>query len=136
MLIFGRKPYILCLSGKTDKARLKTKSGGYATYTYPWAQTVCQSICSVGGGFYGIWVYASKDRREAEEFVAQMSESLDGKIFITTDWENLNDEMYYVVSAGQYDSKDDAKLKLDEIKKIYSNAYIKYSGNRKTDDKN
>ncbi|MBQ8053729.1 MAG: SPOR domain-containing protein [Lachnospiraceae bacterium] len=58
-----------------------------------------------------------------------MQESgLPADIFVTTDWSNLNTERHYVISAGIYDSKEEAEKMLSRAKKFKSDAYIKYSG--------
>lgn len=79
--------------------------------------------------FYGIWCGASKSRDDAEKKAESFRDKgLDAQVFITTDWSNLNKEKWYVISAGVYDSKSDAEVYLPAVKKIYSGAYVKYSG--------
>ena len=57
------------------------------------------------------------------------SKGLDGDIFVTTDWSNLNSEKWYVVTAGIYYSEEDAKDALPDVKNAgYSGAYVKYTG--------
>lgn len=82
--------------------------------------------------FYGIWCGAAKELSGAEDIAAQLqSKGFEADIFVTTDWDNLNDEKWYVVSAGKYHSEDDANNMLEEVKKVYSSAYIKFSGNHR-----
>ena len=54
-----------------------------------------------------------------------------GIVFLTSEWENLNQDDWYAVSIGIYYSKEDAESILAIVKKKYSDAYIKYSGNYK-----
>ena len=79
--------------------------------------------------FYGIWCGASKDRESAESIASSMrDEGLPAEIFITTDWSNLNTEKWYVISAGVYETKQEAENMLSRAKDYNSGAYIKYSG--------
>ena len=81
--------------------------------------------------FYGIWCMATKKKSEAAKEAKSLKKlGLEAKVFVTTDWSNLNSEKWYVVSAGVYKSEDDANAVLDEVKKIYPSAYVKYSGDR------
>lgn len=81
-------------------------------------------------GFYGIWCYASEDETDAYNFAQQMTEQgFYGCVTLTTLWSELNSEPYYVVTYGAYDNKSDAEAALPRVQAIYSNAYIKYSGN-------
>ncbi|MBQ3285486.1 MAG: SPOR domain-containing protein [Ruminococcus sp.] len=79
--------------------------------------------------FYGIWVSASKNYDDAAAFSDEVSsKGFSGIVEVTTDWSNLNSEKWYVVTAGKYTSEDEATNKLDEVKKYYPDAYVKYSG--------
>lgn len=79
--------------------------------------------------FYGIWVYASKSCDEASSFADEVSSNgFNGYTEVTTDWSNLNKEKWYVVTAGKYSSENEAKTQLNEVKKKYPDAYVKYSG--------
>lgn len=86
--------------------------------------------------FYGIWVYASKDLSEATEFGYKVLEAgFSPDIFLSSQWDNLNPEPYYVVSARIYDTEDAAKMELEDIKKAgFEGAYIKFSGYYKEDN--
>ena len=80
--------------------------------------------------FYGIWVYASKSYDEAASFAGVVSSTgLNGVVIVTTDWSNLNSEKWYVVTAGQYETENEANDKLNEVQAYYPDAYVKYSGN-------
>lgn len=79
--------------------------------------------------FYGIWCGAAKKQSEAEKEADKFrNKGFDAAVFVTTDWSNLNREKWYVVSAGIYSNKSDAKNALSAVKKVYPNAYVKYSG--------
>ena len=78
--------------------------------------------------FYGVWVYGSKDKADADNFAANVN-GMTSLVFLTTDWSNLNTEPYYVVSLGMYTTEDDANGALETAKGLgYSDAYVKYSG--------
>jgi len=82
--------------------------------------------------FYGIWCGASKEYAGAEEIADILKASgFEADIFITTDWDNLNAEQWYVVSAGKYYEEKDAEKNLPIIKEVFGNAYIKFSGKHK-----
>lgn len=79
--------------------------------------------------FYGIWCGASKDEADAENIAASIREKgLPAQVFVTTDWSSLNKERWYVITAGTYDTQQEAEQALPEVRKVNSDAYIKYSG--------
>ena len=79
--------------------------------------------------FYGIWCMASKNRAEMEKSAAALlRQGFAAKVFVTTDWSNLNSEKWYVVSAGTYRTEQEARAALSSVKAVYGDAYIKYSG--------
>ena len=79
--------------------------------------------------FYGVWCGASKDEAGAENIATVLREKgLPADIYITTDWSDLNVEKWYVISAGTYDSKEEAEQVLLRVKDYFENAYVKYSG--------
>lgn len=53
----------------------------------------------------------------------------DAQVFVTTDWSNLNTEKWYVITAGIYGTKEAASAVLQDVQRVCSDAYIKYSGN-------
>ena len=80
--------------------------------------------------FYGIWCFASKNYDSAEK-IAENLNNLgynNATVLLSTDWSNLNPERWYVVTAGLYPDKSAANASLADVKSIYSDAYIKYSG--------
>lgn len=80
--------------------------------------------------FYGIWCFGSKDEAEADNVASDLrGKGFDGRVFVTTDWENLNSEKFYVVSAGVYSSESEANDALGNVQSSgYGDAYVKYSG--------
>ncbi len=79
--------------------------------------------------FYGIWCHASKKLQEAQSYASQlMAQGFSAKVFLTTEWSNLNTEAWYVVSAGVYGTEAMAQNALYSVKNIYPDAYVKYSG--------
>lgn len=80
--------------------------------------------------FYGIWIQASQNYEEIEKTRAEMeAQSIDARLMLTSDWENLNSEKWYVITAGIYETEDAAKEMLPVIQNYYPDAYVKYSGN-------
>ena len=80
--------------------------------------------------FYGIWCAGSKKESDATKTMKKLlTAGFDAYMCITTDWENLNKEKYYVVTAGKYYTKERAELQLDAVKDAgFKDAYIKYTG--------
>ena len=81
--------------------------------------------------FYGVWCFASKDQNEAQKIANRMNElGLNGTVYISSDWSNLNQEKWYCVSAGSCHSESEAEAVLPKaINAGFTDAYIKYSGN-------
>ncbi len=84
-------------------------------------------------GFYGIWIGAWSNESSAYEQASQATAAgYDGQVFMTTDWENLNPNPYYVVTAGTYSSQSEAEAYLSGVQNnVMPDAYIKYTGNHK-----
>ena len=83
--------------------------------------------------FWGIWIGASKNQGEAEVLASEaQSKGFPASVYLTTDWDNLNSEPWYVVSAGEYSSQQAANSTLPSVQAAgYSDAYVKYSGEHK-----
>lgn len=81
--------------------------------------------------FYGIWCYASKDQNEAQKVASQLIElGFNAKVYICSEWSNLNQEMWYCVSADSCQTRAEAEIvQQAALDAGYSEAYIKYSGN-------
>ena len=80
--------------------------------------------------FYGIWCFASKNRDEAGKRADDLiAKGFDGHVFSTGEWGSLNEEVWYVVTAGVYETEEAAKADLNAVHEAgYADAYIKYSG--------
>ena len=79
--------------------------------------------------FYGIWCYGSKGEEESISYAETLKNSgFDAKVFVTTDWSNLNTEKFYVVTVGVYTTGDEANSSLASVQSVCSEAYVKYSG--------
>ncbi|MCD8382108.1 MAG: leucine-rich repeat protein [Clostridiales bacterium] len=80
--------------------------------------------------FYGVWCAATKKSADAQSVAEQLREQgFDAQVCLTTNWEGLNSEAYYVVTAGRYDTEAEAKAALAEVQAVgYSSAYVKYTG--------
>ena len=79
--------------------------------------------------FYGVWCYGSKGEEESNSYAETLKASgFDARVFVTTDWSNLNTEKFYVVTAGVYVTQDEANAALASIQSVCADAYVKYSG--------
>ena len=79
--------------------------------------------------FYGIWCAAFKEEDGAVRTVSDMEKyGLPAEIFISSDWSNLNSERWYVITAGKYDTREEAEQALPGVQNYYENAFIKYTG--------
>lgn len=79
--------------------------------------------------FYGIWCYGSKRKEESNSYAETLKASgFDARVFVTTDWSNLNTEKFYVVTAGVYVTQDEANAALASVQSVCADAYVKYSG--------
>ena len=96
-----------------------------------------EQTATLEAGFYGVWVCASKDYDVAEQYAdALVQKGFAAGIYETTDWSNLNTEAYYVVSAGEFSTENAANNALELVQNAgYANAYIKYTGEKRTDEK-
>ena len=80
-------------------------------------------------GFYGVWLYASDNEEDAYNFANQLSEQgFAGCVTQSNWWSNLNSEPYYVVTYGVYETEEIAQGQLENIQDLYSDAYVKFSG--------
>lgn len=80
--------------------------------------------------FYGIWCYGSKEEGEANFYAETLKASgFDARVYVTTDWSNLNTEKFYVVTAGGYSTESEANANLTSVQSVCQEAYVKYSGN-------
>jgi|GEM_PF-4095055 len=79
--------------------------------------------------FYGVWVTGTTDYTGARAIAYNLTrQGYDARVYLTTDWENLNPRPWYVVTTGAYATEAEAKAALPGVRAIYADAYIKYSG--------
>ena len=123
-VIFNVNPDVKRESTEPDKTIKIHDHGNISSYG---------SNTDASEAFYGVWCYGSKNESDAEKFALELSnKGFESQVFVTTDWENLNTEKFYVVTAGICVTKQDAEQLLDEVKKSgYNDAYVKYTGERK-----
>ena len=83
-----------------------------------------------GEPFYGVWMSASKDQGNAQAFVDQLrSKGYDAKLYVSSEWSNLNPETWYVVAAASTATESEANAVCDQAHADgYADAYVKYSG--------
>ena len=83
--------------------------------------------------FYGVWVGSLKDREKAVELTDKLKEKgFDPEYVYSPEWNNLNPEPYYCVTADKCFTKDAADVILEEAKKAgFKDAYVKYTGDRR-----
>ncbi len=84
-------------------------------------------------GFYGVWTSAVKDRDIAVSEAKKLNElKFDSYVCYSPEWENLNGDGYYCVTAGRFPDEDDAESSLETLKEAgFKDAYVKPSGKRK-----
>ena len=79
--------------------------------------------------FYGVWCFASRDYYSADLVASELCEKgYPAFVCLSTEWSNLNSEPWYVVTAGDYYSEDEAKAVLEHIQQTIPDAYIWWSG--------
>ena len=91
------------------------------------------AFTGLDGGFYGVWIKAFKNSDEAWELQDKLAMAgyTDSEVVYTSDWEKLNKEGYFSVTACLADSQEAAEEILAKIKADgYSDAYVKHSGKR------
>jgi len=80
--------------------------------------------------FWGVFVYASKDLDEAVKYADEVkAKGFDADYLDTPSWSGLNKDLWIVVTAGKYDTKEEAEEALEDVKAAgYDNAYVRYTG--------
>lgn len=111
--------YVLHLEG--DHIRMESR--------YPDRFFYREGAVQANEPFYGIWCFASKDEQEAQQAAdGYRQQGLDAQVFLTTNWENLNPEPWYVVSAGAWQTETEAQQALAAVQAVQPDAYVKYTG--------
>lgn len=84
-------------------------------------------------GFYGVWCGASKNEDELANIFEMLDKATFSPVIENTDeWAELGSESWYMVSAGKYNSEAEANADLPRVKELFPNAYVKYTGKRRT----
>ena len=107
-------------------------SGSYQGYSAYQSAETTQTVPSQGISytpFYGVWCDASRTYSDVQTSADNLSaQGFLAKVYVTTDWSNLNPELWYVMTAGTYSTEEAAYAALVHIQKFYPDAYVKYSG--------
>ena len=83
--------------------------------------------------FWGVWIGAFNHRQNALERAAQARDLgfSNVRVEFSSNWTELNQAGYYVVSAGAFSSKAEAERVLSSARQYFSDAYVKYTGTYK-----
>ena len=83
------------------------------------------------GSFWGVWIGAFGSYENAQKRVAEANAAgLPAQIFMSTDWSNLQQTGYYVVSAGTYGDEATAREVLERAKSAgFGDAWVRNTGN-------
>ena len=80
--------------------------------------------------FYGVWCAATKDFQGAERIAKELIENgFAAEVINTSEWDELNPG-WFAITAGRYESEEKAKTVRDLVIAFYSDAYVKYSGEK------
>ena len=80
--------------------------------------------------FYGVWCAATKDFQGAERIAKELIENgFAAEVIKTSEWDELNPG-WFAITAGRYESEEKAKTVRDLVIAFYSDAYVKYSGEK------
>ncbi|MCR4807273.1 MAG: SPOR domain-containing protein [Lachnospiraceae bacterium] len=117
-----------------EKGKMKLESGDFDHYVR--SKEVGDPSVEIGytlNPFYGVWVGSFKDREEAIGVCHKLEEAGfdESACIYSVEWEKLNKEPYYCVTAGMCVSEDEAQTVLGSVKKAgYKDAYVKFTGKR------
>ena len=83
-------------------------------------------------GFYGVWVSASADPDATAESQEKLEESgFEALTLLSSEWSEMNSKPFYCVSAGRYETQEEAQAALERVKEAgYKDAYVKFTGDR------
>ncbi len=80
--------------------------------------------------FYGVWCAATKDFQGAESIAKELIENgFAAEVINTSEWDGLNPG-WFAITAGRYESEEEAKTVRNLVIPFYSDAYVKYSGEK------
>ena len=80
--------------------------------------------------FYGVWCAATKDFQGAESIAKELIENgFAAEVINTSEWDGLNPG-WFAITAGRYESEEEAKTVRNLVIPFYSDAYVKYSGKK------
>ncbi len=86
--------------------------------------------------FYALVCQSAKSSSVTENSIEMLiNHGFDAHLVLTTDWSNLNQEPWYIVTAGYYNTQEEAQDNLLSVQKLFPDAYIKYSGSWKGNEK-
>ena len=83
------------------------------------------------GKFYGVFIKAFKNEIDCDKTLSDLEDAgfVNCPVVYTPDFEELNPEPYYVVTAGLFTTEQAANEALDKAKAGgFSDAYVKYAG--------
>lgn len=127
-ILLSKKETYLLAKEKYEADLEKTKTAQNTSQTTSQETRQAEKV-NAPTPFYGIWCEAYKNESNAQAATKKyINKGIDARVFVTTDWSNLNSQKWYIVSAGIYSSKKEAKAALNEIQRQYPDAYVKYSG--------
>ena len=81
-----------------------------------------------------MFIKAFKDEKDCGETLSALKEAgfNNCSVVYTPDFEELNPEPYYVVTAGLFTTEEEANEALDKAKASgFTDAYVKYAGSHK-----
>lgn len=89
-----------------------------------------EPVASEISPYWGVWVGAFSHLENAQDRMADASANglPSPRIEMSSDWSNLNQAGYYVVSVGRCGSQAEAEALLAEAQAYYADAYVKYTG--------
>lgn len=91
-----------------------------------------EAVDGASASFYGVWIGAYKKEDEAAAALEKLEDAgFEAIVAYSPDWENLNPQPYFCVSAGRCDNQAEADDLLAAVKKAgFKDAYVKETGGR------
>ena len=133
----GRDTELLCEFDKIEAEDVPVITMEEVTFTDDsfgmFSEGINEEIPDEVDGFYGIWISAVKDYEKAVTEAEKVADrGYAAYVCFSPEWEKMNQDPYYCVTTGRYDTEDEAKRALDGVKKLgYPDAYIKHTGKHK-----